>query len=137
MSQGTTSPGTKSPGLNSFGLKLDQVTHVNHPTPSPAAWGSITSCTQMPQYGLYRIDLQSGVAQPLHFHPSGPYQLFVEEGEVIVRILDQDGASSTGVVQTGTLLPLPLHSVYGLGSREGATAYLFGPHTDDGLQFFP
>lgn len=135
--QGTTSPGTKSPGLNSFGLKLDQVTHVNHPAPSPTAWGSITSCTQMPQYGLYRIDLQAGAAQPLHFHPSGPYQLFVEKGEVILRILDQDGGSSTGIVPSGTLLPLPHYSVYSLASREGATAYLFGPHTEAELQSFP
>jgi mannose-6-phosphate isomerase-like protein (cupin superfamily) len=118
-------------------LTLDQVTHVNQPATSPTAWGSLTSCTQMPQYGLYRIDLHAGATQPLHFHPSGPYQLFVETGEVIVRILDTDGEASAGIVQTGTVLPLPLHGVYALASRKGATAYLFGPHSEDGLQSFP
>ena len=121
----------------SYGLTLDQVTHVNHPAPSHAGWGSITRCTEMPHYGLYRIDLTAGATQPLHFHPSGPHQLFVEDGEVIVRILDAGGEASAGVVEAGAMLPLPLYSVYSLASRAGATAYLFGPHNDEGLQSFP
>src|SRR5271169_5589207 len=116
----------------SYGLTLDQVRQINHPAPLFAAWGSVTACTQMPQYGLYRIDLSAGAAQPLHFHPSGPYRLFVEQGDILVRIFDKDGNVSAGIVQAGTLLPLPLYSVYGLASRENAAVYLFGPHSDEG-----
>jgi mannose-6-phosphate isomerase-like protein (cupin superfamily) len=120
----------------SYGLTLDQVREIHHPAPVHAAWGSIIACTQMPQYGLYRIVLSTEAAQPLHFHPSGPYQLFVENGEVIVRLIDQDGRASAGIVQAGTLLPLPLYSVYSLASREGGTVYIFGPHSREGLQSF-
>jgi mannose-6-phosphate isomerase-like protein (cupin superfamily) len=120
----------------SYGLTLDQVRHINRPAPAPAPWGSITECTQMPQYGLYRIELAAGAAQPLHFHPSGPYQLFVEEGDAVVRTIGLDGKTSAGIVQAGTTLPLPHYTVYSLASRKGAVAYLFGPHTDT-LQSFP
>lgn len=120
----------------SYGLTLDQVRHINHPAPTPASWGSITACTQMPQYGLYRIDLNSGAAQPLHFHPSGPWQLFVEEGAVLVRTVGPDGESSAGVVKAGSTLPFPHYAVYSLATHSGAVAYLFGPHVDEGLQSF-
>lgn len=114
----------------SYGLTLDQVRKINHPTPTSASWGSLTECTQMPQYGLYRIDLNASGAQPLHFHPSGPYQLFVEAGDVILRTIDAQGNPTTGIVQAGTTLDFPLYSVYSLASAKGATAYLFGPHTE-------
>lgn len=120
----------------SYGLTLDQVRHVNHPAPLPAAWGSITSCTKMPQYRLYRIDLSAGGAQPLHFHPTGPYQLFVESGEVVARLLDRDGRATAGRLVAGGVLPLPTFSVYSFGSSGGATAYLFGPHSEGELQAF-
>jgi len=118
----------------SYGLTLEQVRQINHPAPLHVAWGSITACTQMPQYGFYRIGLLAGAVQPLHFHPSGPYQLFVEKGEIIVRILDKDGNVSAGTVRAGTLLTLPLYSVYSLASHEDAVVYFFGPHSDEGLQ---
>jgi mannose-6-phosphate isomerase-like protein (cupin superfamily) len=121
----------------SYGLTLDQVRHVNHPIPMPAAWGSIASCTQMPQYGLYRIDLSAGGVQPLHFHPTGPYQLFVESGEAVVRLIDKEGRATAGTLLAGGVLPLPTFSVYSLASGGGATAYLFGPHSGGELQAFP
>src|SRR5271169_4948407 len=118
----------------SYGLTLDQVRQINHPAPLFAAWGSVTACTQLPQFGLYRIDLSAGAAQPLHFHPSGPYQLFVETGDILVRILDKDGNVPQGIVNAGALLSPPLYSVDGLASREDAVVYFFGPHSDEGLQ---
>jgi D-lyxose ketol-isomerase len=119
----------------SYGLTLDQVRHVNHPVPAQqAAWGSLTQCTRMLQYGLYRIDLSAGGAQPLHFHPSGPYQLFIESGEVLVRLLDKDGRTTAGTLRAGGVLPLPLFRVYSLAGSVDATAYLFGPHSEEGLQ---
>ena len=118
----------------SYGLTLDQVRQVNHPAPEPEAWGTITNCTQMLQYGLYRIDLSAGGAQPLHFHPTGPYHLFVETGELVVRLLSKDGSAAAGTLLAGGVLPLPTFTVYALASNSGATAYLFGPHSEGGLE---
>ena len=123
-------------GSVSYGLTLDQVRQVNHPTPSAEAWGSIASCTQMPQYGLYRIDLSAGGAQPLHFHPTGPYQLFVESGEAVLRLLDKEGRGGAGALLAGGVLPLPTFTVYSLASKDGAVVYLFGPHSEGGLQTY-
>jgi len=118
-----------------YGLTLEQVRQINRPAAHHKHWGSIASLTEMAEYAMYRMDIGAGGAQQLHFFPSG-YQAFVEAGKVVVRSLDDTGASHAGVVSAGKLLALPRFFVHAFSSSQGATIYLFGPRTADPLQAF-
>jgi mannose-6-phosphate isomerase-like protein (cupin superfamily) len=117
-----------------YGLTLDQVRQVNRPVPTESSWGRLTSLTEVPHYSMYRMDISAGAAQPLHFFADGPFQAFVESGDLVVRILDVAGRSTTGMVHGGEVLSLPRFSVHGFASFSGAVVYLFGPRGPAGLR---
>ena len=108
-----------------YGLTFDQVRSITQPVSVQTNWGSMASLTEMPQFVMYRMDINAGAAQPLHFYDSA-YHIFVEAGEVIVRSIDFVGKSHAGIVQAGQTLSLPRLFIHGFASRTGATIYVFG-----------
>jgi mannose-6-phosphate isomerase-like protein (cupin superfamily) len=112
--------------MSTYGLTLEQVQQINTPQSTLAPWGSVASLTAMPQFSMYRIDILPRAAQPLQVLAAGPFQVFVEAGDVVLRSLDKAGLPE--VFSIPALLP------HGFASFSGATVYLFGPHTADGLQ---
>lgn len=118
-----------------YGFSLDDVQRVNRPSSRPMPWGSLTVCTDVPHYSLYRFELLPGGAQPLHFHPSGHGHVFVETGDLLLRSLDAYGRPLRSVVRQGRVLPLAAHQVHGFASHAGAIFYLIGPRIDGDLRF--
>ena len=120
-----------------YGLTLDRVKEINRPAPVAAAWGSVTSCTEMAEYALYRIDLHAGAAQPLHFHPGAGGEFFLESGEVLVRSLDKEGGVQAAMLRRGEVLPVMPFAVHGFASAAPAILYLFVARAQPGLEFIP
>jgi len=116
-----------------YGLTLDQVRKTRRPAALPARWGSVTSLTEMAEFAMYRVDIAAGAAQPMRFFAAA-YQAFVESGEVLVRSLDSAGAAQAGTMRAGQVLPLPRFFVHAFASASGATIYLFGPRSVEGLE---
>jgi mannose-6-phosphate isomerase-like protein (cupin superfamily) len=117
----------------SYGLTIDQVRQINEPQSSTAPWGRLTPLTEMPQFSMFRVDIIPGAAQPLHIHTAGSFHAFVEEGEVIVRSLDEVGKAEAAIAHPGGVFTLPESLVHGFATHTGATVYLFGPRTQQGL----
>jgi mannose-6-phosphate isomerase-like protein (cupin superfamily) len=120
--------------MSSYGLTLEQVQQINTPQPTHAPWGRVASLTSMPQFSMYRVDILPGAAQPLQILPSGSFQAFVEAGDVVLRSLDEAGLPQARVTHQGEVFSIPVLLPHGFGSFSGATIYLFGNHTPDGLQ---
>ena len=118
-----------------YGLTIDQVRKTNLPVPDHKHWGSIASLTEMAEYSMYRMEIEAGGAQQLHFFASG-YQAFVETGDVVVRSLDKTGAANAGLLFGGEVLALPRFLVHAFSSAPGAVIYLVGPRPADPLQAF-
>lgn len=114
-----------------YGLTFQDVSTINRPRPTKAAWGSVSPCTAMPEYSLHRIEILPGAVQPLHFHPDGEGNLFVESGDVLLRMLDEAGRPQACTVRQGSWIAITLHMVYSLGSKTGAVAYLAGPRVEE------
>ena len=119
-----------------YGLTFDQVSKVARMAAKITGWGCIASLTEMPQYSMYRVDLNATAAQPLHFFTEC-CQAFIESGVTILRSIDQSGAVQLGMVRAGEMVSLPRFFVHGFASWEGAVIYLFGPRTLDGLVDYP
>jgi mannose-6-phosphate isomerase-like protein (cupin superfamily) len=111
----------------SYGLTLDQVQSVNQPKPLAMPWGTLTRCTDTAKYSLYRVGLHQGASQPLHLYADGPRDVFVEDGQAIVRRLDRRGRATDAVLEQGTVLHLQPLEVHAFSSIEGAELYVFGP----------
>jgi mannose-6-phosphate isomerase-like protein (cupin superfamily) len=120
-----------------YGLTFEDVNKINRPKAGSASWGSVASCTGMPEYSLHRIEILADAVQPLHFHPSGAGHLFVEAGDVLLRVLDEAGRQQARTVRQGSWIEIAPHLVYSLGSKIGAVTYLAGPHVAGGLKSVP
>lgn len=123
--------------MSSYGLTIDQVRHTNQPQPLSFPWGSLTSLTEMSPFSMYRLDILPGAAKQMHILPSGPFQAFVEAGEVIVRSIDAQGHLQAGIVRAGEVFPLPPLFPHAAASLTGAIIYLFGPRAPEGLRSIP
>ena len=111
-----------------YGLTFEDVKKINQPAPVTAGWGSVTRCTDVEQFSLHRIELKPGAIQPLHFYPGGEGQVFVEEGEIVVRSLDPNGTQQAVLVRQGETFAIGKFLVHGFSSKSGAVAYLFGSY---------
>jgi mannose-6-phosphate isomerase-like protein (cupin superfamily) len=120
--------------MSSYGLTIDQVRQIHQPRAATFPWGAVTSLTELPQFSMYRIDLNPGCAQPLHILAAGKFQSFVESGEVIVRSIDEAGNPQAGIVRPGEVLALPALLPHAAASHSGASIYLFGPRMPEGLR---
>lgn len=123
--------------MSSYGLTLDQVRKINEPEPTPFNWGSAASLTGLPQFSMYRIDIQPGRTQLLHILAAGGFQAFVESGEVILRSLDSEGRAEAGIVSAGKVLSIPALLPHAAASLTGAVVYLFGRRSAEGLRAIP
>jgi len=68
-----------------YGLTLEEVNKPRRPSPFLLPWGEVTVCADRAEYGLFRLDLAPGTAQPLHFHRTRWVAYLVEEGQVFLR----------------------------------------------------
>ena len=119
--------------MSSYGLTLDQVRRINHPEAQVFPWGSVASLTDMPQFSMYRVDINPGATQALHILRAGAVHAFVESGDVVVRTLNDEGSSRAGIVHAGQVVHTPALQPHAAASPSGAVVYLFGPRTSEGL----
>jgi mannose-6-phosphate isomerase-like protein (cupin superfamily) len=120
--------------MGSYGLTLDQVRQINRPDAISFAWGSISSLTDLPQFTMFRVDVKPGGAQPMHIIAAGAFQGFVEEGSLILRTLDESGREHAGVVRAGEVFSIAALLPHAFASQTGASLYVFGPRTSQGLR---
>jgi mannose-6-phosphate isomerase-like protein (cupin superfamily) len=114
-----------------YGQTFEDVNKINTPDSVSYPWGTLTNGTKTGRYALYRVVLDAGGVQPLHFHPQGAGRLFVASGDVIFRSLDIEGQLKVCRVPEGKVVPIPAHLVYGLSSEGRAVAYFAGDPVDD------
>lgn len=120
--------------MSSYGLTLDQVRTINEPQAMTFPWGTATSLTELPQFSMYRIEIQPGRTQAMHILAAGAFQAFVESGEVILRSIDAAGRSHAGLARAGETVAVPALLPHAAASHSGAVLYLFGRHTAEGLR---
>jgi len=121
----------------SYGLTFDNVRTINRPTPERLPWGTITPCTNVPQYSLYRLELTPGAAQPLHLHTCRASRVFVETGAVVLRRLDPDANEIVGTVRAGQIVSLRDLEAHAFSSAGGAVLYMFGPRSEGPCRLVP
>jgi mannose-6-phosphate isomerase-like protein (cupin superfamily) len=108
-----------------YGLTWEDVNKVKRPTPCSLPWGKVTVCADRPEYGLFRLDLEQGTGQPLHFHRTQGVAYLVEEGRVLLRQKDRRGKTVSRMVRKGEVVgaePGVAHGFYGI---EASVAYGF------------
>lgn len=120
--------------MSSYGLSIDQVRRINQPQTTSFPWGSVASLTEMPQFSMYRVEINRGATQALHILAAGAFQAFVESGEVITRNLDEAGRQQAAIVRAGEVLHVPALLAHAAASLTGAVFYLFGQRTAQGLR---
>jgi mannose-6-phosphate isomerase-like protein (cupin superfamily) len=119
----------------SFGPTLANVTKVNRPGATDLPWGTVTSCTEMPQYALYRYQLKPNGCQQLHFNLLGETRIFVEAGDAVLRTLDGEGNESRSVARQGRVVSVEPHQPHAFSTGDGATLYMFARRNGVPLSF--
>jgi mannose-6-phosphate isomerase-like protein (cupin superfamily) len=108
-----------------YGLTWEEVNKVKRPSPSLLAWGKVTVCADRPEYGLFRLDLDQGDGQPLHFHRTRAVTYLVEEGRVLFREKDRQGRSVSRIVRKGEIVGAEQGVAHGLYGLEVSVVYGF------------
>ena len=108
-----------------YGLTWEQVNKVKRPSPSLLPWGKVTVCADRPEYGLFRLDLERGTGQPLHFHRTRWVAYLVEDGRVLLRQKDRQGRSVSRMVRKGEVFGADHGVAHGFYGVEVSVVYGF------------
>lgn len=108
-----------------YGLSIEEVNKVNRPTASVFPWGNVTVCADRAEYGLIRLDLDEGAAQPLHFCRNRWVVYLIEVGEVVVRHKDRDGKSESHALKRQQVFHAPAGKIHGFCGLTSSVIYGF------------
>jgi len=108
-----------------YGLSIEEVNKVKLPTSLVLPWGEVTVCADRAEYGLIRLDLEEGAAQPLHFCRTRWIVYLIEEGEVAVRHKDREGKSWSHALKRQQVFHAPAGKVHGFCGLTKSVIYGF------------
>ena len=108
----------------SYGLTFKEVSQVLTPLVEETTWGTRTTCTNRPEYGLERLEIRPRAALPsAYLDRRGAY--YVERGEVTALTRASDGHPSYERLSKGAVLPVALGVVHGFFGGEGDSVVYF------------
>lgn len=108
-----------------YGFTFKEIPKVNRPRSVKKAWGNYVVAASRPEYSLTRFYLKKGGLQPLHYYLKTEGTLYVEEGSVLLKVIDKKGKPAALKLNKGDVFRLTPGLSHALGGLEESYVYMF------------
>lgn len=113
-----------------YGLTFEQVNNKTQPVQKKTRWGFEVEASKKSIYSLEQFFVKKNSAQPLHYYKNREGSLFVQEGEILLRVVEKNGGKKLVSMKAGAVFDIAKGVIHGAFGAENSFVYFFANGSD-------